>query len=464
VTSAFQTLRRGHPLATNAALLLFGLITIELCRTGVNEFHHFVHGYSETVFGQLMLYLGALSLIERCPTNKWTLPIIFAIALAARLVCVVAPPFLSTDIYRYVWDGKVQAAGINPFRYLPADSHLAFLRDNAIYPHINRANSAPTIYPPAAQLIFLLITRIHASVTFMKLVWVGFEAVTCVFLLRIFKLLDLKPQRVLIYAWHPLCLWEIASSGHIDAATITFLTIAIYTRLKNQPGATGAWLGLATLAKLYPAALLPAFFQRRKWRMAAMFAAIIAIGYACYSSVGPGVFGYLPGYAQEEGLDSGTRYFLLTLANHSLRSAIPMPAYIVLCGVIMATICIWALRRGNHPHAFILSALVIATMLNVFYSPHYPWYFLWLLPYIAIVPWRPAFYLVAASAYLFGTNLGAPGEPMYHLNILLYTGFAFMLAYDVLARVSLRLNFRLNKFPNLDSPTLIDPSTTARNS
>ena len=90
-----------------------------------------------------MLYLGAISLIERCPTNKWTLPIIFAIALAARLVCVFAPPFLSTDIYRYVWDGKVQAAGINPFRYLPADSHLAFLRDSAIYPHINRADSAP---------------------------------------------------------------------------------------------------------------------------------------------------------------------------------------------------------------------------------------------------------------------------------------------------------------------------------
>ena len=349
MTSALQTLRRGHPLATNAALLLFGLITIELCRTGVNEFHHFVHGYSETVFGQLMLYLGAISLIERCPTNKWTLPIIFTIALAARLVCVLAPPFLSTDIFRYVWDGKVQGAGINPFRYIPADSHLAFLRDSAIYPHINRADSAHTIYPPAAQLIFLLIARIHAGVTFMKLVWVCFEAVTCVFLLRIFKLLDLKPERVLIYAWHPLCLWEIASSGHIDAATITFLTVAIYTRLKNQSGATGTWLGVATLTKLYPAALLPAFFQKGKWRMPAIFAAIVAIGYACYSSVGLGVFGYLPGYAQEEGLDSGTRFFLLTLANRSLHTAIPMAAYIALCGIVMAAICIWAIRRGAGP-------------------------------------------------------------------------------------------------------------------
>ncbi len=463
MSTRLQTFREGNPIATNAALLLFGLITISLCRTGVNEFHHFVHGYSETVFGQLAIYLGAISLIERCPTNKWTLYLIFVVALAARLVCVFAPPFLSTDVYRYVWDGKVQAAGINPFRYLPADSHLAFLRDASIYPHINRADSAHTIYPPVAQLIFLAITRIHASVTFMKLALVGFEAVTCFVLLRIFKLLDLKPERVVIYAWHPLCFWEIASSGHIDAATITVLTIAIYTQLRNKPGATGAWLAAATLVKLYPAALLPAFFQKEKWRMPAIFAAIVAIGYACYSSVGMGVFGYLPGYAQEEGLDSGTRFFLLTLANRTMHTAISPSIYIASCAVIMADICIWALRRGSQPYAFILSALMIATMLNVFYSPHYPWYFLWLLPYLTIVPWRPAFYLVAASTFLFGTNLGAPGEPMYHLNILLYSGLAFMLGYDLLAQLSLRVNFKLNKFPKLESRALID-TANARNS
>jgi hypothetical protein len=117
-------LRKDTPLATNLALLVFGLIAIEFCRTGVHEFHHFVHGYSESVFAQILVYLGAVSLVERCPTNKWTLRIILAVALFARLFCVFAPPFLSTDIYRSVWDGNVQAAGINPFRYVPADSHL----------------------------------------------------------------------------------------------------------------------------------------------------------------------------------------------------------------------------------------------------------------------------------------------------------------------------------------------------
>src|SRR5271156_104004 len=161
------------PLLTNAAVLLLGAILLEFTRTGVGEYSHYVHGFSETVLVQITVYLGAIVLLELCPTNNWTLRIVLLIALAARLIAVIAPPFLSTDIYRYVWDGKVQGAGINPYRYIPADSHLAFLRDGSIYPYINRVDTAPTIYPPVAQLIFFAITRIHASVTFMKLALVG---------------------------------------------------------------------------------------------------------------------------------------------------------------------------------------------------------------------------------------------------------------------------------------------------
>jgi alpha-1,6-mannosyltransferase len=463
-----QTWRQGNALATNVALLLLGLLTIELCRTGVGEFHHFVHGYSETVFGQLAIYLGAISLTERCPVNKWTLWIILAIALAARLICIAAPPFLSTDVYRYVWDGKVQAAGINPFRYIPADSHLAFLREGSIYPSINRKETAHTIYPPAAEAIFFAVARLRATVPFMKLSLVAFEAVTCFLLIKIFKILGLPRERIVLYAWHPLCFWEIASSGHIDAAALTFLTLAIYARMRDQPSETGLWLGIAALTKMYPAALLPAFFQsakcpRFKWKMPAMFAIVVGLGYTCYSSVGSAIFGYLPGYAQEEGLESGDRYFLLSLANRTSHITASPLIYIGVAATCMIGLSIWALRRGSKPYAFIFSALVIATMLNIFYSPHYPWYFLWLLPYVAIIPWRPAFYLIAASTYLFGTNLGAPGEPMHHLNVLLYSGFAFMLAYDFIARQSKRSTFGLVANPTKNNPSLVGVAANVRN-
>jgi alpha-1,6-mannosyltransferase len=90
--------------------------------------------------------------------------VVLGLALAMRLVLVVIDPMLSTDLYRYVWDGRVQAAGINPYAYVPADPALAALRDGAIYPHINRADYAVTAYPPVAQMFFLAVTRLSESV------------------------------------------------------------------------------------------------------------------------------------------------------------------------------------------------------------------------------------------------------------------------------------------------------------
>src|SRR6267378_3268258 len=93
-----------------------------------------------------------------------------------RLSLLFSPPYLSDDIYRYIWDGRVQAAGINPYRYIPADSALAQLRDKEIYPQINRKDYARTIYPPAAEALFFLTTRISETVTWMKATMVLFEA------------------------------------------------------------------------------------------------------------------------------------------------------------------------------------------------------------------------------------------------------------------------------------------------
>src|SRR5271163_192232 len=260
--------RNGTPLLTNAGVLLLGAILLEFTRTGVGEYSHYVHGFSETVLVQIVVYLGAILLVELCPTNNWTLRIVLLIALAVRLIAVIAPPFLSTDIYRYVWDGLVQGAGINPFRYIPADAHLAFLRDANIYPNINRRDYAHTIYPPGSQVIFWAVTRISPTVTAMKLAMVGFEAATCYALIRCLKLLHMRPERVLLYAWSPVCLWEIGSSGHADAAALAFISFGLLARLTKRDNLAGGWLGAAALVKLYPIALLPAFVRGRRSRAA----------------------------------------------------------------------------------------------------------------------------------------------------------------------------------------------------
>jgi alpha-1,6-mannosyltransferase len=406
---------------------------LEFTRTGVGEYHHYVHGFSDTVFVQILLYLVAIWLVERCPANRWTLGIILLIALAERLIAVAAPPFLSSDIYRYVWDGMVQGAGINPFRYIPADSHLAFLRDASIYPNINRREYAHTIYPPGSQIIFWVVTRISPTVTAMKLAMVGFEAVTCYALIRCLKLLHMQPVRVLLYAWHPVCLWEIASSGHADAAAVTFISLALLARLSNRDVLSGGWLGAAALVKLYPIALLPAFLRGGRLRPAWMALGVMAAGYSLYLSVGTAVLGFLPTYAEEEGMKSGARYFPLAFLERHFLVPIPTPAYLAVCAVVLGALAWWAYQRGVVPEACISSGLVLATALTLCFSPRYPWYFLWLLPFLTLWPWRPAFFLVLAPTYLLTTRLGVPGEPMYQLNCMLYGGFALLLAYDWLS-------------------------------
>ena len=163
-------------------------------------------------------------------------PVLFmviAVAGLARLPVLCAPPYLSSDIYRYIWDGRVEAAGINPYRYIPADPHLEALRDLRIYPQINRNNYAPTIYPPVAEAIFLGVTRVSESVTAMKAAMVGFEVVTVVVLFRLLAGAALPSARILVYAWHPLPIWEFAGSGHIDAAMIALIALAFWAQRKG---------------------------------------------------------------------------------------------------------------------------------------------------------------------------------------------------------------------------------------
>ena len=102
------------------------------------------------------LWLLAVAIVRSGRLPPRTIWLVLGVAVGDAAADSGAPPLLSTDIYRYVWDGRVQLAGINPYRYVPAADQLAFLRDAAVYPHINRADYAQTVYPPAAQVIFAL--------------------------------------------------------------------------------------------------------------------------------------------------------------------------------------------------------------------------------------------------------------------------------------------------------------------
>src|SRR5258708_7708278 len=140
----------ARPWQTNAALFLIGTALFFLTRQLVSEYNQYTIGFSGVSGWSCILYLSAAFLILTQPVDRFTFPIILVVAIACRLAALFAEPYLSSDIYRYVWDGVVQHAHISPYRYVPADPALTFLRApyQYIFDTINRPDSAPTTYPP----------------------------------------------------------------------------------------------------------------------------------------------------------------------------------------------------------------------------------------------------------------------------------------------------------------------------
>lgn len=407
---------------TNGALTILGLLILAFTRVLMMDFHHFVLGFSTISLAQGVLYLASVGVILKGRADRWTLGIILTFAVAFRLMCLFPAPLLSSDIYRYVWDGMVQHAGLNPYSYVPADDHLSFLRDSAIFPHINRSDYAHTIYPPGAQIIFYGVTWISASVVAMKVSMLAFECLLLWALVRLMTAMGIPGERSLLYAWNPLLIWEIGSSGHLDAAAMAFIVLALLLRFRKQPVATGLALGVAVMIKLYPIILLPALLRKREWRMPAALLSVVVLGYALYSRVGLRVFGFLGGYAHEEGLQSGERYFLLELARKVPGIAgLPVYAYFIFlaicfCGLLWLT---WNSSEKTD-RSFLTCAFAIAFAFMLLYSPHYPWYVVWLIPFAALIPNLPVFTYLMGFFYLFTTSLAVPGPRMFLLNKWLY--------------------------------------------
>jgi alpha-1,6-mannosyltransferase len=433
----------ARPWQTNAALLLIGTALFFLTRQLVTEYSHFTIGFSGVSGWSSILYLAAVFLILTQPVDRLTFPIILAVAIACRLAVLFAEPYLSTDIYRYVWDGIVQHAHISPYRYVPGDPVLSFLRapNQDIFDNINRRDYAHTIYPPAAQALFYLITWISPTVTFMKTVMVVFEGVTMYALITLLCHLGVRREQSLLYAWCPILIWEIAGSGHLDSVAMVFITLALLARYRKQPVLTGLFLAVAILLKFYPLVLLPALYRRGDFKMPATLAATIVFAYAAYSSVGLLVFGFLGGYVKEEGMATGSRYFLLELAQRIPGLGnITTTAYIVFCAAIFTPILWWCWRisaqhRSGGKAAFLPPAFALAAALMFLFSPHYAWYIIWLVPFFTLMPNLPVLTYLLSFFYLYTTALAVPGPKMFMANEILYAAvFAAFLIQLALKR------------------------------
>jgi Glycosyltransferase family 87 len=336
----------------------------------------------------------AFVLATRPASGRWRwieLAIILAGALVFRAMLLPLPPNLSPDSWRYLWDARVTLHGYSPYVYTPQDKLFSSLHD-FIYDN-SRYRNVPTLYPPGAQVIYLLSYLLAPSnLFFLKGIFLGFDMLTCVALALLLVRQGFDPRRIVIYAWCPLPIIEFAIEGHLDAVTLAFTVLAVLSAGSNRRGSrilTGFLIALATLTKIYPILLLVAIVRRRDWALLATCFATIIIGYVPYLILGHGqVLGYFSGYLNEQEGNAGVIqllvYSLSSAHGYKLAATIMQQRVVdgsVVCGMALVVLALRLFKLINMEAATIV---LIGTVLAV--SSHvFPWYTTALLPWIVLL-------------------------------------------------------------------------------
>jgi len=225
----------------------------------------------------------------------------------------------------------------------------------------------------------------------------------------------------------PLAVWEVAGSGHIDAAAVALLALALWARKRDLPALVGIALAGATLIKLYPILLFPALYRRWDWKMPVALSTTVLLAYAPYASVGAGLAGFLPGYFQEEGLHHGWSIFLLNTVNRLLGYELAGRTYLGAAAAVLVLLGLWSVfRRRDGDNGYIVAAMTMALAFTLLLSPHYSWYYLWLLPLLCLQPYLPALFLTVTSFVLYETLLRTTGPILFRINALLYLPFVLL--------------------------------------
>lgn len=227
-------------------------------------------------------------------TGHGTVLLVFAFGVLFRLTLVPHGAVGSDDIYRYLWDGKVAASGVNPFLYLPTDPHLSHLANSDLPSKVNHPELR-SVYPAMAQALFFLSHKIFGeSATGLKFLLVVIDCMTMLLLWRLLRERGDSIPALVLYAWSPLPILYFALDGHIDALGIPFLILAVLFCLTRRPIQGVVALGLGALAKLVPLLLVPFFLRIEKGarRMLVLVVpiCIAVLGYLLYYEPTQGVF------------------------------------------------------------------------------------------------------------------------------------------------------------------------------
>ena len=369
-----------------------------------------------------------LTIRELISTSKFPhRVIVIGLGLAAlwHLLFLVKPPGTDDDIHRYVWDGRVQRLGYNPYIAVPSDPALARLH-TAETRTLNNPD-VPSPYPPGAQLFFRAVTAIHESVFALKIAFVACDFAIVFLLLDFLRRTGQGPHWVLAYAWNPLLAIEVAGSGHIDIVGVLLLLLSVAALARRWRTVAAIAFGLSVAVKFLPIVLLPLYWRRVRIRDAVLAAGVVGLLYVPFLDHGRIPLGSIGTYVQSFRFNDPVFAVLE-------RGASPQ----VIVGIAVMIGFLFAMWLRRKPMGSFSEAFAWPMAATLFCAPVvYPWYLLWLLPFLRSTSTLP---LVIWTISIIPTYY------VWHLRRLglpwLVPGWILVLEYGSIATVGALLGLR----------------------
>ena len=323
-------------------------------------------------------YLLAIREFFRTP-NFPKRAIVIGLVLAAvwHIAFLAMPTGSDDDVRRYVWDGRLQRLGYNPYIVVPDDPAFAALHTDETRalnnPHL------PTVYPPGAQLFFRAVTAIHESTFAMRLAFAICHLGVVLVLFDVLRRTGQGLHWILAYAWHPLLATEIVGSGHIDIFAVMLLVVSFAAVLRRWRTIAAVAFAVAVAVKFLPLVLAPLYWRRVRVRDAVLAAIVFALLYVPFLTHGRIPTGSLGAYIQGFGFNDPVFEMFRTVAPPQLVAGLA-----VFVGILIA-ICFRSKSQTWSADAFawpMAAALLCAPAV-------FPWYLLWLLPFVRSIPTLP---------------------------------------------------------------------------
>jgi alpha-1,6-mannosyltransferase len=347
------------------------LVTLFICSRNFNRIGDSAFIVPLAVAG--IAYL--LAIREFFSTSKFPKHIVvIGLVLAAlwHLQFLWVTPGQDDDIHRYVWDGRLQRLGYDPYLVVPSDPAFSALHTSETRTLNNP--DVPSPYPAGAELFFRAITAIHESTFALKVAFVVCDFGIVLVLLDILRRSRQGMHWVLAFAWHPLLATEVAGSGHIDIIGVLLLLVSFAALDRRYRAIAAVAFGLSVAVKLLPIVLLPLYWKRVRLRDGILATIVVGILYVPFLKGGWIPIGSLGTYVKN---------FRFNDPLFATLERVAAPQFVAGFALVVGFLIAIAIRLRSKSPSLSSGAFVWPMAGSLLCAPVvYPWYLLWMLPFL----------------------------------------------------------------------------------